>query len=161
MNYLKTYKPLLTIVGLIVLTALIAAASFEGFTVNWPAFMSNWMAGFFLVFSGFKLLNISGFAKGYAKYDLLAMHWYGYGYIYPFMELTLGLLYLQIPMNTTLNMFTLVLMTFSGIGVVIKLAKKEEFQCACLGTIIDVPLTKVTVVEDFGMAIMAVLMLTL
>ncbi|CAM6000172.1 unnamed protein product [Sphagnum balticum] len=52
--------------------------------------MRHFMAGFFLVFSFFKLLNLKTFADGYAKYDLLAMRWKPYGFIYPFCELALG-----------------------------------------------------------------------
>jgi hypothetical protein len=50
-------------------------------------------------------------------------------------------------------------MSFSGLGVTIKLMKKETFQCACLGTFLKVPLTKVTVIEDFGMVALALVML--
>ena len=158
-SFFAQYKPLFTIVGLIVVPALVAAFDLTTGTVDWFGFMQNWMAGFFLVFAGFKLLDVSGFAEGYSQYDLLAKQWKGYGFVYPFVELGLGLAYLQIPTNATLNAFTLVLMLFSGLGVAIKLAKREKFQCACLGTFIDVPLTKVTLIEDFGMAIMAGLML--
>jgi hypothetical protein len=52
-------------------------------------------------------------------------------------------------------------MLFSGLGVVIKLLKHEKFQCACLGTFLKVPLTYVTLIEDFGMAFLAILMLFL
>jgi hypothetical protein len=50
-------------------------------------------------------------------------------------------------------------MGFSGLGVTLKLAKKEKFQCVCLGTFLKVPLTKVTVLEDFGMVGLALVML--
>lgn len=158
-SFWATYQPLFTIVGLILLGAFGAAWNVKEGTMDWLGFMQNWMSGFFLVFAGFKLLNVPGFAKGYAEYDLLAKHWKEYGYIYPFMELLLGMLYLQIPESLTLNIFTFVLMTFSGLGVAIKLAKRERFQCACLGTFINVPLTKVTLIEDFGMAAMAGIMI--
>jgi S-adenosylmethionine synthetase len=54
---------------------------------------------------------------------------------------------------------TVALMTFSGIGVSVSLMRGQRFQCACLGTMIKVPLTKVTLIEDFGMAIMALVMI--
>ena len=160
-SFFAQYKPLFTIVGLIILPAFVAALNIEELSIDWFVFMQNWMAGFFLVFAGFKLLNVAGFAEGYSQYDLLAKRWKGYGFIYPFIELCLGLAYLQIPTNSALNTFTLALMLFSGLGVAIKLAKHEKFQCACLGTFIDVPLTKVTLVEDFGMALMAAMMLVI
>jgi hypothetical protein len=53
----------------------------------------------------------------------------------------------------------LLVMLFSGIGVAIKIARKEEFLCACLGTFLKVPLTYVTLIEDFGMVALAALLL--
>ena len=52
-------------------------------------------------------------------------------------------------------------MTFSGIGVAIKVLKREPFQCVCLGTFLKVPLTTITLIEDFGMAILAIIMVLL
>jgi hypothetical protein len=53
------------------------------------------------------------------------------------------------------------IMTFSGIGVLLKILKKERFQCVCLGTFLKVPLTKVTLIEDFGMALLGIALLFL
>ena len=39
--------------------------------------MGHFMGGFFLVFSFFKLLNLSGFADAYRTYDVLAKVWPG------------------------------------------------------------------------------------
>jgi hypothetical protein len=148
------YKPLFIIVGLIALASIASAWDIQS-GIAWLNAMYNFMAGFFLVFSGFKLLDVKGFAEGYSQYDLLAKHWHGYGLLYPFIELALGLGYILIPTSIALNMITVVLMVFSAAGVSIKIAKKEKFQCACLGTFIDVPLTYITIIEDIGMAIMA------
>jgi len=41
--------------------------------------MNHFMAGFFLVFSFFKLLNLKGFAESYSMYDIVAKHWNGWG----------------------------------------------------------------------------------
>ena len=117
------------------------------------------MAGFFLVFAGFKLMDLKGFAEGYSTYDLLAERWFGYGYIYPFIELVFGLAMLAIIQSPLLLWTEFIVMAFSGIGVSIKLAKGEEFQCACLGTFLKVPLTKVTLFEDFGMALLALVLI--
>ena len=121
--------------------------------------MAAFMAGFFLVFAGFKLLDLRGFVEGYSTYDLLAQRVKNYGYIYPFLELGLGLLYLVQIWPVFTNIATVLLLGFSGIGVARKLLRHEKFQCACLGTFLKVPLTKVTLIEDFGMAAMALVML--
>lgn len=151
----NSYTPLYIIIGLILLSVSVVAWREQ----TWNMFMMHFMAGFFLVFSGFKLLDLKGFAQGYSTYDLLAQKVYAYGYVYPFLELGLGLAYLIGFVTPGINLFTFFLMTFSGIGVLIKLLKHEKFQCACLGTFLKVSLTKVTLIEDFGMALMALGML--
>lgn len=158
----ETYKPLLVIIGMILLVTIVV--SFRDSKIgsfDWTKPMSYFMAGFFLVFSGFKFLDLKGFADGYHTYDLLAKRWFGYGYIYPFLELLLGLAYLVGYDTLEINLFAFVLMTFSGVGVLIEKSKKKTIQCACLGTIFKLPLTNITLIEDFGMALMALLMILL
>lgn len=155
-TFFQTYKPLFIIIGLILLPVITISIAQN---LSLKESMRLFMGGFFLVFSGFKLLDVSGFAEGYSTYDLLAKRVYSYGFIYPFIELLLGLAYIANIQMQLINIITLILMIFSGIGVAISLSKKQKFQCSCLGTIINVPLGKVTLVEDFGMAIMAAIML--
>lgn len=127
--------------------------------VNWIGLMNQFMAGFFLVFSAFKLLDIHGFAEGYATYDLLAKRCFNYGYIYPFLELGLGILYLGNWMPTMTLSLTVIIMGFSSIGVINSLLKKQKFNCACLGTLLKVPLSMITLVEDLLMVILALISL--
>ena len=153
----KSYLPLIVIFALLLVGSL--AATWWNLTlVN---FVQAFMAGFFIVFAGFKLMDLKGFAEGYSTYDLLASRWMGYGYIYPFIELAFGLLMLAGLHSAGLLWVELAVMLFSGLGVALKLAKGEEFMCACLGTFLKVPLTKITLVEDFGMAALAGLLLLL
>ncbi len=156
----KSYLPLVVIVGLIFLTAV--AISFKDLQMDMFSLantLAYFMTGFFLVFAGFKLIDIKGFAQGYSTYDLLAQKWFGYGYIYPYIELAFGLGMILLPHSKTVLLAELVVMLFSGLGVAIKLAKHQQFQCACLGTFLKVPLTKVTLIEDFGMALLAGILL--
>lgn len=152
MNIFQRLKPLFVIVAMITVTAYATGADSGRFAMHF-------MAGFFLVFSGFKMLDLPGFVKGYQKYDLLAKHVPAYGYVYAFAELGLGLAYARGITDPLLHQITLGLMLFSGLGVVVATVKKLDVRCACLGTLINVPLTYVTVVEDFGMAAMALWML--
>ena len=46
-----------------------------------------------------------------------------------------------------------------GLGVAIKIAKKEPVKCVCLGTFLKIPLTNITLIEDFGMAGLALILL--
>ena len=143
---------------------LIGIASINNFhwnEINWHGWMNQFMAGFFLVFSAFKFLDIRGFADGYATYDLLARRWHTYGYIYPFLELGLGILYLTYLLPTITEFATIIIMGFSSIGVINSLLKKQKFHCACLGTIIKVPLSSITLIEDLTMVALAALALTI
>jgi len=56
---------------------------------------------------------------------------------------------------------TLLLMGISSVGVFKKLQSKEEIPCVCLGVIFKLPMTKVTLLENLFMAVMALLMLPL
>lgn len=153
---LKDYQPLFVIVGLITIVAVFISAA-QGFSLR--NLIEYFMIGFFITFSGFKLVDLEGFAQGYSTYDLIAKRWYEYGYIYPFIELGFGLLMIILMSQPWLLMLEIVVMVVSGAGVAIKLAKKEQFQCACLGTFLKVPLTKITLIEDFGMAFLALVLL--
>lgn len=152
---LMVYYPIFLIAAYIFGVATINNTSEQG--IHWLGWMHQFMAGFFLVFSAFKLLDIRGFAEGYATYDLLAKHWCAYGYIYPFLELSLGVLYLTNWLPTFTPLMTIVLMGFSSLGVINSLLKKQKFQCACLGTMLKVPLSSITLIEDLVMVVMAAL----
>ncbi|MEO8402118.1 MAG: MauE/DoxX family redox-associated membrane protein [Gammaproteobacteria bacterium] len=154
---LLAYYPIFLITAYIVGIASINNFHLE--SINWQGWMNQFMAGFFLVFSAFKLLDIRGFAEGYATYDLLAKHWYVYGFIYPFLELSLGILYLGgwLPVGTQL--LTVFIMGFSSLGVINSLLKKQKIKCACLGTILNVPLSSITLIEDLMMVVLAILSL--
>jgi hypothetical protein len=156
----RSYLPLVVVV--LLLAAATAVASWRDAVSGHfspKASAGDFMAGFFLVFAGFKLVDLRGFADGYATYDLLARRWEGYGFLYPFIELGFGLAMLGGLHPAWLLWSEVAVMGFSGLGVAIKLAKGERFQCSCLGTFLKVPLTKVTLVEDFGMAALALYLL--
>src|SRR5438105_3233896 len=80
----KSYIPLVVIIGLILITSLtISLRDLQIGTFALSKSISYFMAGFFLSFAGFKLMDLKGFAQGYFTYDLLARRWFSYGYIYP------------------------------------------------------------------------------
>jgi len=123
--------------------------------------MTNFMAGFFLVFSFFKLLDLKGFADAYRSYDLLARAAPIWGFVYPFVELALGIAYLLRLDPIATNAATLVLMAVGSLGVLRALLDRRIIRCACLGTVLNLPMTIVTAAEDLGMATMAALMLVM
>jgi hypothetical protein len=121
--------------------------------------MRHFMAAFFLVFSFFKLLDLRGFSDAYRSYDIVARLWPTWGYIYPFVELALGIAYLLNVAPFATNLATLVLMLVGAVGVLKALLDKRAIRCACLGTALNLPMTTITLVEDLGMAAMAAITL--
>ena len=156
-SFFVTYKPLLVVFFYILLVTLAVEFVNGGFLLH--RFMTNFMAGFFLVFSFFKMLDLSGFASSYSMYDLLAKRVPAYGYIYPFIELGLGVSYLLDYRPFLTNMITLIVMAFSSVGVILTVMNKQKIRCACLGTGFNLPMTTVTIIEDLLMAAMAAWML--
>ena len=154
---LRAYYPIFLITAYII--GVVSINNFHGQEIDWHGWMNQFMAGFFLVFSAFKLLDIHGFAEGYSTYDLLARRWYAYGYIYPFIELSLGILYLTQWLPTATQLATVIIMGFSSFGVINSLLKKQKLQCACLGTVLKVPLSSITLIEDLTMVVLAALAL--
>lgn len=153
----QTYKPLLLVIGYLVgIVGLveITAGSFE-----WMRAMGNFMGGFFLAFSFFKLLDLQGFVDSFQSYDVLARPVRAYGYAYPFIELGLGVAYLVSFAPVVTNFVTLVVMLVGIVGVSQALFQKRRIQCACLGTVFSLPMSKVTFIEDGVMAAMAAAML--
>lgn len=156
-NWFSTYKPLILVFTYILLVTLTVEYAHGEFDLH--RFMPNFMAGFFIVFSFFKLLDLSGFASSYAMYDLLTKRVYSYGFIYPFIELGLGIAYLINTNPLLINAITLVVMVFSSLGVIKAVMNKQKIRCACLGTGFNLPMTTVTIIEDLLMAAMAAWML--
>ncbi len=157
LGWLKTYQPLLILFGYILAVSLAIEFANGGFVLH--RFMPNFMAGFFLSFSFFKLLDLKGFASSYAMYDLLAMRVPIYGFIYPFIELSLGLAYVLNFQPFYTNLITFIVMTFSTLGVLKAVLNKQKIRCACLGAVFNLPMSTVTIIEDVLMAAMALWML--
>jgi len=153
----QTYKPLLLIVFFIILTSSLAQYPLK--TFSGALWMRHFMAGFFIVFSFFKLLNIQGFSDSYRMYDIVAQKWHFWGKIYPFVELGLGIAYLTNIDPTTTNLVTIIVLGVSSIGVIKSNLDKKKIKCACLGDIFNLPMSKVTIIEDITMVMMAVIMI--
>ena len=148
----RTYWPLILIGLFVSAVATGICWKTDGTMTTW---MEAFMGGFFLVFSFFKFLDIQGFAKSYRSYDLLAKALPAYGYAYPFLELGLGLAWAFWGGTFAVALSTVVLMGFSAIGVILAVSQKQHIQCACLGTVFNLPMSTVTIIEDLLMVAMA------
>ncbi len=157
-SWFETYKPILLIFFYISLIMVLIQTANHHF--DYMQAMQHFMAGFFLVFSFFKMLNLKGFAESYMMYDVLARKIPVWGYIYAFLEFGLGISYLLNFSPIFTNAVTFIVMSISIIGVLQSVLNKKKIQCACLGAVFNLPMSTVTIIEDGLMIIMSLIMLT-
>jgi len=128
---------------------------------NISEMMIDFMGLFFIVFSFFKMLDISGFATSFAMYDPIASKVPSYGKVYPFLETILGLMLLMRFEVDIALVATIILLGVTTYGVTKTLLAKRTIKCACLGTALDLPMTEATFIENALMIVMAMVMLLL
>ena len=156
-SWLATYKPILLIFGYLTTIAIIAATRQTNF--DWMHGMNVFMAGFFLTFSFFKMLDLKGFADSYAMYDIVAKNFKAWGFFYAFIELALGLAFAANVQPLMTNIITLIIMSISTVGVLQSVLNKQKIQCACLGAVFNLPMSTVTIIEGGLMIIMSTIMI--
>lgn len=126
---------------------------------TWQGWMRWFMGVFFLMFACFKLVGYKMFADMFAGYDIIAKRVKVYGYAYPFIELGLAISYLANVAPGARDWLALTVMGVGSIGVFGEIRKRSGIHCACLGNIIKLPLSTVSLIEDVGMGIMAAIMI--
>jgi len=153
---LQQLKPLLLIFAYLFTAAFLL--NFKDWSTSEA--MLDFMGLFYIVFSFFKLLDLKGFPESFRMYDPLAKLVPAYGWVYPFLELALGLLFLmrfQIPLALIV---TILILGITTVGVTKSLLDKKSIRCACLGTALKLPMTEATFIENAIMLIMAIAMLS-
>lgn len=107
-----------------------------------------------------KLQDLYSFTQSFITYDLLAMRWLRYGYLYPFLEAYAG-----IGMIATLPVWwvapvSLFIGTVGAVSVIKAVyIDKRELKCACVGGDSNVPLGFVSLSENLFMIAGGLLML--
>ena len=152
---LKQLKPLLLIF------TYISVASILMNYKNWNSSqaMLDFMGLFYIIFSFFKMLDLKGFPESFKMYDPLAKRLPIYGWIYPFIETGLGLMLLFRYEIKIALIITILILGTTTVGVIKTLADKKSIKCACLGTVLKLPMTEATLIENLIMIVMAVSML--
>ena len=107
-----------------------------------------------------KLKDLFSFTNSFITYDLLAMRWIRYGYIYPFVEAYAGIgMVAQLP-ALAVAPFSLFIGTVGAISVFKAVyIDKRELKCACVGGDSNVPLGFVSLSENLFMIAGGLIML--
>ena len=118
--------------------------------------MFDFMGLFFIIFSFFKMLDLKNFPTSFSMYYPLSKKIPFYGWVYPFIEIALGLMFLmRFELNIALYV-TIVILGITTFGVTKILMNKKNIQCACLGTALKLPMTEATLIENALMLSMSI-----
>jgi len=148
---IKQLKPLFIILGYIFIASILL--NYKNWNISNA--MLDFMGLFYIIFSFFKILDIKGFSISFRMYDPLAKQAKIYGYIYPFIEVLLGIMFLiRFGVDIAL-ILTVIVLGITTIGVTQTLINKRSIKCACLGTTLNLPMTEATFIENALMIIMA------
>lgn len=152
---IQQLTPLFLILGYIT----VASVLLNYKTWNLGEAMLDFMGLFYIVFSFFKMLDLKGFPNSFRMYDPLAKVIPVYGWLYPFIETILGVMFLmRIEVDIAL-IATIIVLGITTAGVTKTLLDKKSIQCACLGTALKLPMTQATFIENAIMLVMAFWML--
>lgn len=146
------------------LYCLILIAALMGFALTredflYRTWMHYFMGVFLCQFASFKLFHPLQFAEGFQMYDLIAGKSRLYALLYPLIELILGLGFLSFILPYAVYVMTIVILGIGAVGVLIALARGLDVRCVCMGTVLNVPLSTVTLIEDIGMVLMSMLLI--
>ena len=124
-------------------------------------FLPAFMGVFFILFASFKLYNLKEFAHSFQSYEIIKDKPLWWGYAYPFIQLLFGGLYLLGFDSLLLDAIVFLWSAYGAYIVLLTLRSKGDIYCVCLGNVIKLPLSHISFVEDFGMALMALIMILL
>lgn len=156
-----TYKPIIAIFATTFLLALSATYASMGNLIDLRLFM--WFLAFSLaVLAIQKLRDLNAFVNQFIVYDLLAMRWLRYAWIYPFLEAFTAVTMVSgyEPLASIGAVVAIVIGLIGAVSVIKAVyIDKRELKCACVGGNSNVPLGFVSLTENVMMVVMALVWL--
>lgn len=156
-----TYQPVIAVFATTLLLALAVSWAMAGAIV--PALtLRMFIALSMCVLAILKLRDLYGFSNQFITYDLLAMRWVRYAYIYPFVEMLAGVCMVAGVMVMIAAPAALFIGTVGAISVIKAVyIDRRELKCACVGGDSSVPLGFISLTENLMMVAMAIWMMYL
>ena len=115
---------------------------------------TNFMGSILTLFGLAKLYDLKKFSNIFQQYDIISKYIPIYSYIYPFIEIILGIHYIKNKNINVINKFTISIMLISIISVFMSLYLGQTLRCGCLGSFFHIPLSYITLSENILMILM-------
>ena len=119
--------------------------------ILWPYFLWCFRFSSCWIYAGFNLVL--------SNTTPLLLHFHFTGGIYPFIELGLGISLIRNYAPNWMLMLILGVLGITTVGVTRVLLQKKTMQCACLGSVLKLPMTEATLIENTIMLVMAATLL--
>ena len=146
-----TYRPIIAIFSVAFFMAVAVTYLMAGPLLS-MALVERFVAISMCILAIQKLQDLKSFSGRFLGYDLLARKWVPYAYIYPFIEVSAGVLMLA---GLSLYLPALSALFIGTIGAVsvykAVYIDKRELKCACVGGDANVPLGAISLTENLMM----------
>ncbi len=154
-----TYQPIIAIFATTFLMALAVSWAMTG-AIGVELTVMMFIAISMCALAIQKLRDLYAFSNQFITYDLLAMKWVRYAYIYPFVEMLAGVCMIAGVFTLIAAPAALFIGTIGAISVIKAVyIDKRELKCACAGGDSNVPLGFISLTENLMMVAMAIWML--
>ncbi len=128
--------------------------SFDGLEwIRW------FMGGLMIIFGGLKLLGIEVFTKVFPLYDLIAKRFAPYKYVYPLLQVLLGMFFIMGAYPVVRNILTIVVGASGLIGMIQVVSQRGAIRLSYLGTILRLRFSTVILIENTIMVCLGTIML--
>lgn len=127
--------------------------------VNVLEWLRWFMGGFMLFFGSLKLMGVETFIKVFPLYDLIAKRIRPYKYIYPFLQIFIGMSFFIGSLDFFREAIVVLMSLASLIGITSVVSKRGAVRFSYLGTILRLRFSTVVIIENTVMIVACLLML--
>ncbi|MBK2026917.1 glutaredoxin [Allofrancisella guangzhouensis] len=153
----KSYTP---VIAVFAIAFLLASAVSYIYDLGFISIIKLFMGFSISILAMLKLQDIEKFLNQFITYDLLAMRWLRYAYIYPFAEAVVGIGIVASIFTSIIAVIAIIIGSIGAVSVYYAVyIQKRELKCACVGGNSKVPLGFLSLTENIMMIVMGIWML--
>lgn len=139
---------------------LIISATLMGtlYSINAIEWIRWFMGGLMIIFGGLKLMGIEVFIKVFPLYDLIAKRIKPYRFVYPLLQVLLGMFFITGSIPLIRNSVTIIISLSGLIGMIKVVSRRGAIRLSYLGTILRLRFSTVILIENTLMVLLGMIM---
>ncbi|OIN83381.1 MULTISPECIES: MauE/DoxX family redox-associated membrane protein [Francisellaceae] len=153
----KSYTP---VIAVFAIAFLLASTISYTYGLGFISIIKLFMGFSISILAMLKLQDIESFLNQFITYDLLAIRWLRYAYIYPIAETLIGIGIVASIFTSFIGVIAIIIGSIGAVSVYYAVyIQKRELKCACVGGNSKVPLGFLSLTENIMMIVMGIWML--